>query len=143
MGCEVYVFTRSDEHRKLARELGAAWTGDANDTPPEPLDAAAIFAPAGWIVARALGHVRPGATVAINAIHMTPIPELPYERIYGERVLRSVANFTRHDAEQFLRLATEIPVRTEIERFPLDEANQALRKLANSELRAAAVLTVA
>ncbi len=141
-GCEVYVFTRSEEHRKLALELGAAWTGDANDIPPESLDAAAIFAPAGWIVARALGHVRPGATVAINAIHMSPIPELPYERIYSERVLRSVANFTRRDAEEFLRLAAEIPIRTEIETFPLTEANHALRKLSASELRAAAVLAV-
>jgi propanol-preferring alcohol dehydrogenase len=141
-GCEVYVFTRAAEHRELARTLGAVWTGDANDNPPAALDAAAIFAPAGWIVARALGHVRPGATVAINAIHMSPIPELPYERIYGERVLRSVANFTRRDAVQFLRLAAEIPVQTEIETFPLAEANQALRKLAQSDLRAAAVLTV-
>ncbi|MEJ5248892.1 zinc-dependent alcohol dehydrogenase family protein [Caldilinea sp.] len=141
-GCTVYVFTRGEEHRRLAEALGAAWVGDADEQPPQPLDAAAIFAPAGWIVERALHHVRPGAVVAINAIHMTPIPELPYERIYGERVLRSVANFTRQDAEEFLKLAAEIPIRTEVETFGLAEANQALRKLKQGELRAAAVLRI-
>ncbi|MCS6827380.1 MAG: zinc-dependent alcohol dehydrogenase family protein [Caldilinea sp.] len=141
-GCTVYVFTRGEEHRRLAETLGAAWVGDADEQPPHPLDAAAIFAPAGWIVERALRHVRPGAIVAINAIHMTPIPELPYERIYGERVLRSVANFTRQDAEEFLQLAAEIPIRTEVETFALSEANQALRKLKQGELRAAAVLRI-
>jgi propanol-preferring alcohol dehydrogenase len=141
-GCEVYVFTRGEEHRRLAEALGAIWVGDANEQPPHPLDAAAIFAPAGWIVERALRHVRPGAVVAINAIHMTPIPELPYERIYGERVLRSVANFTRQDAEEFLALAAAIPVRTEVETFSLAEANHALRRLKQGALRAAAVLNI-
>lgn len=142
-GCEVFVFTRSEAHRRLARELGASWTGGAQDTPPARLDASATFAPAGWIVPFALGHLRPGGTLAINAIHMSPIPEMPYSTIYGERVLRSVANFTRADAEEFLRLAAEIPVRTEVEVFPLDAANEALVKLKRSEIKGAAVLQVA
>lgn len=141
-GCEVYVFTRGAEHRRLARELGAAWVGGAEQAVPAPLDASVIFAPAGWIVPLALGHLRPGGTVAINAIHMSPIPEMPYETIYGERVLRSVANFTRADALDFLRLAAEIPVRTEVETFPLDEANEVLARLKRSEIRGAAVLRV-
>ncbi|MBW7883477.1 MAG: zinc-dependent alcohol dehydrogenase family protein [Caldilineaceae bacterium] len=141
-GCEVYVFSRGTEHRRLAEALGATWTGDAHTAPPVALDAAAIFAPAGSIVHQALAHVRPGATVAINAIHMSPIPELPYDKLYGERVLRSVTNFTRQDAEEYLQLAAEIPVHTEIETFRLEEANHALRRLAQSKLRAAAVLEV-
>jgi alcohol dehydrogenase, propanol-preferring len=140
--CEVYVFTRGEEHRKLARELGAAWVGGAQAKIDAPLDASVIFAPAGWIVPLALGHVRPGGTVAINAIHMSPIPEMAYATIYGERVLRSVANFTRSDAVDFLRLAAEIPVRTEVEVFPLVDANDVLLRLKRSEIRGAAVLQV-
>ncbi|MDT8305022.1 MAG: zinc-dependent alcohol dehydrogenase family protein [Anaerolineae bacterium] len=140
--CEVYVFTRGEEHRQLARELGAVWVGGAEEEIDAPLDASVIFAPAGWIVPLALGHVRPGGTVAINAIHMSPIPEMPYQTIYGERVLRSVANFTRADAVDFLRLAAEIPVRTEVALFPLAEANDVLLRLKRSEIRGAAVLRV-
>ncbi len=141
--CQVYVFTRSPEHQALARQLGAVWVGRAEEQPPVPLDASVVFAPAGWIVSLALGHLRPAGTLAINAIHMSPIPEMPYQRIYQERVLRSVANLTREDAHQFLRLAGEIPVRTEVETFPLEEANEVLKRLKASRIRGAAVLRVA
>jgi propanol-preferring alcohol dehydrogenase len=141
-GCEVYVFTRGDEHRQLALALGAAWVGGANDSCPAVLDGSILFAPAGWIVPVALDHLRPGGTLAINAIHMSPIPEMPYRLIYGERVLRSVANFTREDANQFLRIASEIPVRAEVELFPLEQANDVLQRMKRSELKAAAALRV-
>ncbi len=141
-GCEVYVFSRAEEHRRHAEELGAVWTGLAQDKPPALLDASIIFAPAGWLVPLALGHLRPGGTLAINAIYMSPIPEIRYNLIYGERTMRSVANFSRHDAEEFLPLAGEIPVRTEVEVFPLEEANAVLQRLRRSEIRGAAVLAI-
>ncbi len=141
-GCEVYVFTRSADHQQHARELGAVWAGNAKEESPRPLDASVTFAPAGWIIPLALGHLRPGGTLAINAIHTSPIPEMPYDLIYGERVLRSVANFTRQDAQEFLQLAAEIPIRTTTEIYPLAEANQVLQKLKRSEIRGTAVLTV-
>ncbi len=141
-GCSVYVFTRSPEHQALALQLGAAWVGRAEEQPPDSLDASIIFAPAGWIVPLALGHLRPGGVLAINAIHMSPIPEMPYQRIYQERVLRSVANLTRRDAEEFLGLAGAIPIRTEVEVFPLEEANAVLERLKASQIRGAAVLRV-
>lgn len=140
--CEVYVFTRSQEHREHARELGAVWTGGAEDMPPKLLDASVTFAPAGWIIPQALRHLRPGGTIAINAIHMSPIPEMPYPLIYEERVVRSVANFTRYDAEAFLRLAGEIPIRTDVETFPLTKANEVLQELKASQIRGAAVLEI-
>lgn len=139
-GCEVYVFSRGEEHRRLAEELGAVWTGQAQERPPAFLDAAVIFAPAGWVVPLALRHLRPGGTLAINAIYMSPIPEFRYELIYSERVLRSVANFTRQDAEEFLRLAAAIPVRTRVETYPLSEANVALRRLKRGEIQGSAAL---
>ncbi|MGQ9471594.1 MAG: zinc-dependent alcohol dehydrogenase family protein [Candidatus Aminicenantales bacterium] len=139
-GCEVYVFSRGQEHRQLAEELGAAWTGQVEDRPPVFLDAAIIFAPAGWVVPLALSHLRPGGTLAINAVYMSPIPEFSYKLIYGERLLRSVANFTRQDAEDFLRLAAAIPVRTRVETYPLREANEALQRLKRGEIRGSAVL---
>jgi propanol-preferring alcohol dehydrogenase len=141
-GCEVYVFTRSAAHREHAQALGARWVGSAEETPPVLLDASVTFAPAGWLVAQALAHLRPGGTLAINAIHMSPIPELPYALLYGERTVRSVTNFTAQDAAAYLRLAAEIPVRTEVEVWPLAEANIALRRLKHSEVRGAAVLRV-
>ncbi len=141
--CEVYVFTRSQAHRDHAEELGAVWTGSAQDKPPQLLDAGVTFAPAGWIAKEALQHVRPGGTVAINAIHMSPIPEMDYALIYGERVLRSVANFTRQDAVEFLQLAAEIPVETAVEAFNLSAANEVLQKLKASDIRGAAVLHIA
>lgn len=141
-GCDVYVFTRSPAHRRHAASLGAVWTGTAEEMPPHRLDAGVTFAPAGWIVPHALSHLRPGGTVTINAVHMTPIPELPYDLIYGERVLRSAANFTRQDAAEFLALAGQIPIQTEVETYPLAQANEVLQRLKNSQIRGAAVLTL-
>jgi len=142
-GCEIYVFSRGPEHRQLAEALGATWTGMAEDTPPQPLDAAITFAPAGRIVPLALAHLRPGGTLAINAVHMSPIPEMPYALLYGERTVRSVANYTRRDASEFLKLAAEIPVRCETVVFELSEANSALQKLKRSAIRGSAVLHIA
>ena len=140
--CEVYVFTRSEEHQRHAEELGARWTGQAQESPPSLLDAGITFAPAGWIVPLALEHLRPGGTLAINAIHMSPIPQFDYRKIYDERILRSVTNFTRQDALEYLALAASIPIHTATEMFPLEEANQVLRRLKKSEIRGAAVLQV-
>ena len=142
-GCEVYVFSRGEAHRQMARSLGAAWTGDANDGPGATLDAAIIFAPAGGLVPLALRATRRGATVALAGITMSPIPQLDYELLYGERVLRSVANSTRRDVEEFLELAAEVPVQTEVTEFALQDANLALQKLRNSEINGAGVLRVA
>lgn len=139
-GCSVFVFTRGEQHRQLATELGAVWTGSAQDTPPVLMDASVTFAPVGWIVPLALRHLRPGGTLAINAIYMTPIPELPYATIYEERTLRSVANFTSQDAKEFLQAAAEIPVKTEVETFALAEANEVLQRLKRSDIRGAAAL---
>ena len=142
-GCEIYVFTRSEEHRALARELGAAWAGSAEDDPPEQLDGAIIFAPAGKLVPPALRATRKGGTVALAGITMSPIPEMDYDSLlYHERVLRSVANSTREDARELLREAAEIPVRTEVQVFKLEEANQALQALKHSRIRGAAVLAI-
>lgn len=138
--CNIYVFTRSAEHQQHALELGAIWVGKAQDRPEVPLDAGITFAPAGWIIPLALDHLRPGSTLAINAIHLSPIPQFDYKKIYGERVLRSVANFTRQDALKFLELAAIIPIRTSIESFPISEANQVLQRLKTSQIRGAAVL---
>jgi len=142
-GCEVFVFTRSEGHREHARELGAAWVGGAGDEAPAPLDRAVIFAPAGGLVPVMLGKIRTGGTLAINAVHMSPIPEMPYERIYGERTLRSVANATYQDGVEFLKLAAEIPVRAETTVYELDEAGQALRDLQHSRINGEAVLRIA
>ncbi len=141
-GCEVFVFTRSEEHQQYARELGAAWVGEAQDDPPAPLASAITFAPAGWIVPEALRALRKGGTLAINAIHMSPIPEMEYRLLYGERTLRSVANMTRQDAEELLQLAAQIPIHTDVEVYPLDQANQVLQRLKDRQVRGAAVLEV-
>ncbi len=142
-GCRVYVFTRNPKHRELARQLGAAWVGRAQDTPPDEMDSAVIFAPAGWIVPEALRVLRKGGTVALAGIYMTPIPQLDYNKLlYDERMVRSVTASTRKDAEDLLAVAAEIPVRTEVREFDLAEANTALRMLKNSQLRAAAVLRI-
>jgi propanol-preferring alcohol dehydrogenase len=142
-GCEVYVFTRSEEHRRHALELGAAWVGRAQDSPPAKLDSAITFAPAGWLVPEALRVLRKGGTLALNAIHMSPIPELPYSLLYGERIVRSVANSTRQDAQELLQLAADIPIRTEVESHPLAEANAVLQRLKRSQVRGSAVLEIA
>jgi len=141
-GCRVYVFTRSQDHRQHALELGADWAGQAQDRPPAPLDSAITFAPAGWLVPHALRALRPGGTLAVNAIHMSPIPEMPYDLIYGERTVRSVTNATRRDARELLQLAAEIPIHTDVEIYPLAEANAVLQRLKQAEIRGAAVLAV-
>jgi propanol-preferring alcohol dehydrogenase len=141
-GCEVYVFTRSDEHQRHARELGAAWVGQAQDTPPANLDSAITFAPAGWLVPEVLRVLRKGGTLAINAIHMSPIPEMPYHLLYGERTVRSVTNSTRRDAEELLALAGEIPIHTDVELYPLEEANRVLQRLKRREVQGAGVLQI-
>ena len=142
LGCEVYVFTRNAAHRELAMRLGAAWTGGSEDKAPDLLDAAIIFAPAGKLALNALDAVRKGGTVALAGISMSPIPQMDYGHIYHERILRSVTNMTRHDAHEFLELAADVPVQTEVELFQLNEANLALTKLKKSEIRGAAVLKV-
>lgn len=141
-GCRVYVFTRGAGHRRLARELGAHWVGGAEDKIDAQLDGSVIFAPAGSIVPLALAHLRPGGTAAINAIHMSPIPGFEYRLLYGERVLRSVANFTRRDAEEFLQLAAHIPLRARTTTYPLLQANQALGDMKAGHIDGAAVLQV-
>jgi propanol-preferring alcohol dehydrogenase len=139
---DVYAMTRDERHRRLARELGAVWAGGTVADPPEKLDAAIIFAPAGEIVPAALRALKKGGTVALAGIHMSTIPPLDYNLLYHERILRSVANNTRQDGEDFLRLAGEIPVRTEVEIFPLRDANRALNQLKNDAIRGAAVLQI-
>jgi propanol-preferring alcohol dehydrogenase len=142
LGNECYVFTRTPEHAELAKKLGAAWTGRAVEPPPAALDCAIVFAPAGPIVPLALRAVRKGGTVACAGITMSPIPQLDYADLYYERVLRSVANSTRQDAREFLALAAEVPVHTEIEVFPLEAANQAIAAMKHSRIQGAAVLRV-
>jgi propanol-preferring alcohol dehydrogenase len=139
-GCEVYVFTRSESHRQLARDLGASWVGGSEDRAPAPLDRAILFAPVGDLVPVMLEKIRPGGTLAINAIHLSPIPEMQYRVIYGERTLRSVANATYRDGVEFLRLATEIPVKVSMKKYALEEANKALNDLKNSRIDGAGVL---
>ena len=142
-GCEVYVFTRSQSHRQLARELGAVWVGAAEDTPPKTMHASIVFAPAGWIVPEALRVLDRGGTLALAGVTMTPIPELDYDRLlYWERGLRSVANFNRQDVEELLDYAAQIPIHTTVQTFPLTQANQALLALKRSEIDGAGVLIV-
>ncbi len=146
-GCEVYVFTRTPAHRELAKKLGAAWVGDAQDTPPAELDSAIIFAPAGSLVPQALRVLRKGGTLALAGITMSPIPQLDYSLLYHERIIRSVANSTRKDCREFLDLAAQmttgkIPLHSEIQLFDLDQANQALQALKKSQIKAVAVLRI-
>jgi propanol-preferring alcohol dehydrogenase len=141
-GWRVFAFTRAgdEETQRFARDLGAEWAGDALGPPPEELDAALIFAPAGELVPAALRAVAKGGTVVCGGIHMSDIPQMPYELLWGERTLRSVANLTRADGEEFLALAPLVPVRTEVETFPLAEANEALDRLRSGRIRGSAVL---
>ena len=141
-GCEVHVATRSARERERALSLGAASVGGYDDPPPHPLDAAITFAPAGSVVVAALRAVDRGGTVAVNAIHLDGIPAFDYDLLWWERSLRSVANFTRRDAEELLALASEIPIRTETERFPLAAGNDALARLAAGTIEGAAVLEI-
>src|SRR4051812_22094039 len=142
LGCEAYVFTRSAEHRKLAEQLGAVWTGRAEDTPPKPLDEAIIFAPAGGLVPEALRVTRKAGTVALAGITMSEIPAMPYELLYHERVLRSVANSTRQDARDFLGIAAKVPIATEVQMYGLDDINRALDDLKHSRIRGAGVIKI-
>jgi alcohol dehydrogenase, propanol-preferring len=141
-GREVYAFTRPGDidGQQFARELGAVWAGDSTSRPPVELDAAIIFAPVGALVLAALRAVRKGGTVVCGGIHMSDIPSFSYELLWGERTLCSVANVTRRDAEEFLALAPRVPVRTEVEPFPLSAANDALARLRSGRIRGAAVL---
>jgi propanol-preferring alcohol dehydrogenase len=142
-GAQVFVCTRDERHQKLAGELGATWTGGAMDQPPEQLDAAIIFAPAGELVPASLAALSRGGVSVLGGIHMSDIPSFPYELIYGERALRSVMNNTRADGYDFLRLAAEIPIDPQVEVFPLADANIALAKLKNDAIRGAALLRIA
>ncbi len=143
-GRSVYAFTRQgDEKAKnFARSLGAVWAGDSTEMPPEPLDAAVIFAPVGSLVPSALRAVVKGGVVVCGGIHMSDIPSFPYSILWEERTIRSVANLTREDGEALLAVAPKVPVRTEVEMFPLDQANEALARLRDGDLRGAAVLTI-
>jgi propanol-preferring alcohol dehydrogenase len=143
-GRRLFAFTRADDEaaQAFARELGAEWAGDALGPPPEELDAAIVFAPVGALVPAALRAVAKGGTVVCAGIHMSDIPSMPYELLWGERSLRSVANLTRADGEEFLALAPRVPVRTEVETHPLEQANEALARLRAGEVRGAAVLVV-
>jgi alcohol dehydrogenase, propanol-preferring len=140
LGEEVYVCTRGEAGRSFALELGAQWAGAPDDVPPVPLDSAIIFAPVGSLVPTALRAVRKGGVVVCAGIHMSPIPELPYDLLWGERVVRSVANLTRADGREFLEVAARMSVRTQVEEFPLEDANEALARLKSGELRGTAVL---
>jgi propanol-preferring alcohol dehydrogenase len=143
-GRRVFAFTRAGdrEGQQFARSLGAEWAGTADEAPPEPLAAAIIFAPACELVPAALRAVAKGGAVVCAGIHMSEIPAFPYELLWGERSLRSVANLTRRDGDEFLELAPRVPVRTHVESFPLEHANEALARLRAGQIRGAAVIAV-
>jgi propanol-preferring alcohol dehydrogenase len=139
-GCEVVVLTRGERHRALARELGASWVGDAAELPPATCDRAVVFAPAGELVPVALQAIRPGGTVSLAGIHMSPIPSFNYALLWRERSLRSVANLTRRDAEEFITLAAEADIRATYATYSLEQANEALLAIASDAVQGAAVL---
>jgi propanol-preferring alcohol dehydrogenase len=141
---EIYGFTRPGDRaaEKFALALGAIWAGGSNELPPEKLDAAIIFAPVGELVPQALRAVGKGGVVVCGGIHMSDIPSFPYEILWEERSVCSVANLTRRDGEEFLALAPQVPVRTEVQTFPLEEANEALARLRSGKIRGAAVLVM-
>ncbi len=143
-GRRVFAFTRpgDDETQGFAKELGAEWAGASTDEAPEELDAAILFAPAGELVPIALKAVAPGGTVVCGEIHMSDIPRFPYEILWREHILRSVANLTRQDGIDFLRLAPEVPVKTEVAAFPLERANEALALLKSGKARGTIALTI-
>lgn len=142
--CQVYVSTRGESHRKLAASLGAAWVGRETDQPPVKLDCAVTFAPSGDVVVAALGGLRKGGVVAINAIHLDRIPEFDYDHLlWGERQMRSVANMTRGDARDFLQISAEINLRPKITVFPLDQVNDALIAVKTDSIDGAAVIAIA
>jgi propanol-preferring alcohol dehydrogenase len=139
-GANVFVCTREEKHRRLAMELGAVWAGAAAEEPPEKLDASIIFAPAGELVPPALQALRKGGALILGGIYMTPIPSLDYGLLYKERSIKSIANNTREDGRNFLRVAAEIPIHTEVQIFPFTQANEALNALKHDGIRGAAVL---
>jgi len=143
-GRRVYAFTRPGDvgGQQFAHDLGAAWTGDSDSLPPEELDAAILYAPVGALVPAALRAVAKGGTVVCAGIHMSDVPSFPYRLLWEERVVRSVANLTRRDGEEFLNLAPRVPVRAQVETFPLAEANEALSRLRGGKVRGAAVLVI-
>ncbi|MFZ3216058.1 MAG: zinc-dependent alcohol dehydrogenase family protein [Candidatus Acidiferrales bacterium] len=139
--CAVYVATRGDSHRKLAASLGATWVGNENEKPPVELDRAITFAPSGDVVVSALASLRKGGVVAINAIHLDRMPEFDYDKLlWGERVIRSVANMTRADARDFLKVAREIGIHPQVTVFPLVQANDALQAIKRERVNGAAVI---
>jgi propanol-preferring alcohol dehydrogenase len=142
-GCDAVVLTRGEGHRALARELGASWVGDAAELPPAACDRAVVFAPAGELVPVALQVIRPGGSVSLAGIHMSPIPTFDYSLLWRERSVRSVANMTRDDAREFMEIAAEAGIRVEYETYPLERANDALAAIAADSVRGAAVLTTA
>jgi alcohol dehydrogenase, propanol-preferring len=143
-GRQVFAFTRSGDTQgqQFARDLGAVWAGSSTEAPPELLDAAIIFAPIGSLVPAALKAVAKGGVVVCAGIHMSDIPSFPYELLWGERMLRSVANLTRRDGEDFLALAPKVPIQTQVEAFPLTAANEALESLRSGRIQGAAVLVI-
>jgi alcohol dehydrogenase, propanol-preferring len=142
-GVDVHAATRDARHQRLAMDLGAKWAGGTFDEPPVKLDAAIVFAPAGEILPAALKALRKGGTLVLGGIHMSPIPSFDYDLLYQERVVRSVANNTRQDGEDFLRIAAEIPIQSRVQLFTLQEANRALNALKNDAIQGAAVLRIA
>jgi propanol-preferring alcohol dehydrogenase len=143
-GRRVFAFTRAgdEEAQAFASEFGAVWAGNSSEQPPEELDAAIIFAPAGSLVPAALAALAKGGTVVCAGIHMSDIPSFPYELLWGERTLRSVANLTRRDGTEFLKLAPQIPIHTHVQTFPLAAAGKALERLRAGAIRGAAVLEI-
>jgi propanol-preferring alcohol dehydrogenase len=143
LGCTIYVMTRDERHQALARELGAAWAGGADQRPPEPLDSAVLFAPVGYLVLPALEALDRGGTLAVAGIYLSDIPPLQYERhLFYEKNLRSVTANTRADGEELLKLAANIPLRPQVTKFPLREANAALQRLKHDGIVGSGVLMV-
>ena len=144
-GKEFYAFTRpgDQQSQEFARHLGAAWAGSSEETPPQRLEAALIFAPVGALVPSALKVLEKGGCVVCAGIHMSDIPAFPYALLWGERQICSVANLTRKDGKEFLQLAAQIPIHSEVRSFPLEQANEALRQLRHGEFQGAAVLAIA
>jgi propanol-preferring alcohol dehydrogenase len=143
-GRRVFAFTRPGDlpGQRFARELGATWAGDSASAPPEEMDAAILFAPVGALIPQALRHTAKGGTVVCAGIHMSEVPSFPYSILWGERSIRSIANLTRRDGEEFLALAPRAGIRTEVETFRLEQANEALERLRNGNIRGAAVLVM-
>jgi alcohol dehydrogenase, propanol-preferring len=144
-GRRVFAFTRAgdEDGQEFARSLGAEWAGASGERPPDELDAAIIFAPVGELIPVALRGLSKGGVVVCAGIHMSDVPSFPYELLWEERMIRSVANLTRRDGEEFLELAPKVPVRTEVQTYPLEDANEALESLRSGDVRGAAVLSIA